>query len=190
LTLYAPSLSCSRQPDLLINGTPAAVLYAGTGQINFVVPATVSGTAAVIAASCAGAPLATITTGLSAAVPALFTQTQTGSGQASIVNSDGTINSAGNPAARGSYVSMYGTGFGALNAPDPDGLRRIAATVAATIGGTSANLIYAGEAPEETTGLQQIIITVPSGVTAGTSVPVTLTANGVATQGGTTISVK
>jgi len=78
LTLYAPGLSCSLQPDLLINGTSATVLYAAPGQINFAVPGTVTGAAASITADCAGAPLAAITTALSASAPAVFTQSQTG----------------------------------------------------------------------------------------------------------------
>ena len=42
--------------------------------------------------------------------PGIFTIDGTGTGQGAIVNQDGTVNSAANPAARGSVVSIYMTG--------------------------------------------------------------------------------
>jgi uncharacterized protein (TIGR03437 family) len=41
-------------------------------------------------------------------------------GQSPILNQDGTVNSSTKPARVGSYISIYGTGFGALNSPSAD----------------------------------------------------------------------
>ena len=59
--------------------------------------------------------------------PGLFTETGTGTGQASVVNQDWTINGASNPAPRGSYVALYGTGFGSYNPAGADGLQHTGA---------------------------------------------------------------
>jgi uncharacterized protein (TIGR03437 family) len=190
LTLFAPTLSCGQAPLVAVNGNSAAILYAGSTQINFVVPASLSGTNAQIQATCAGVPLASVTTVLNQVAPALFTQTQTGGGQASITNSDGTVNAIGNPASRGAFVSVFGTGFGVFNPPGTDGLRRVAAAVTAVVGGVPAAVLYAGEAPGETSGLQQINVEIPDNAPVGSAVPITLTANGIATQNGTTVALQ
>ena len=74
---------------------------------------------------------------------------------------------------------MYGTGFGALNPPGADGLRHVVAPVTATIGGTAATVAYAGEAPGETIGLQQINIQVPTSIAPGPDMAISLSVNGV-----------
>lgn len=191
LTLFAPALACATQPQVLVNGVAASILYAGAAQINLVVPGSLTGTSALIEAFCDGASLAKVTTPLATATPALFTQTQTGTGQASIVNADGTVNAAGNAALRGGYISVFGTGFGALNAPSSDGLRRLTKTVTATIGGVPVSVLYAGEVPGLTSGLQQINVQVPSTLPAGAAVPITLFVNSsIATQSGTTVALQ
>jgi uncharacterized protein (TIGR03437 family) len=91
---------------------------------------------------------------------------------------------------RGSYISVYGTGFGSLNPPAADGLRHLAAAVAAAIGGTNATVVYAGESPDETTGLQQINAQVPAGISPGPDVQIVLTVNGASTQASVTVAVK
>lgn len=96
-------------------------------------------------------------------------------------------NTASNPAKAGDYISVYGTGFGPYAAPSADGLTRLQFPVTATIGGIPAVVSYAGAAPLETTGLQQINILVPSGAGAGPAVPLALTVNGVSTASGVTI---
>jgi uncharacterized protein (TIGR03437 family) len=100
------------------------------------------------------------------------------------------VNSAANPAPRGGFISVYVTGFGTFNSPSPDGLRRLTNTVTATIGGVTATVLYAGEAPTETTGLQQINILVPPGVQPGPNVPVALTVGGGSTQAGITMAIQ
>ena len=62
--------------------------------------------------------------------------------------------------------------------------------VTATIGGIAANVSYAGEAPDKTSGLQQINIRVPANAPTGPSVAIILTVNGVSSQSGATLAVQ
>jgi trimeric autotransporter adhesin len=189
LTYLGPT-GCSPNGKVLVNGQPGTTLFSNSTQINFVTPESVSQESAAIQLICDGAPVVTLATPTATTSPALFTQTGTGKGQGSILNFDGSINSAVNPASQGSYVAVYGTGFGTLNRPAVDGLRHLAAAVAATIGGASATVLYAGEAPGETIGLQQINILIPAGIALGPNVAILLTANGISSQAGVTLAVR
>jgi uncharacterized protein (TIGR03437 family) len=96
--------------------------------------------------------------------------------QAAAANSDGTLNSAANPAARGELIALYATGLGQTKPPGVDGkiVKGLAATVApvaASIGGQSAKVVFAGDAPGFV-GLSQINVMVPQGITPGLSVQV------------------
>jgi uncharacterized protein (TIGR03437 family) len=119
--------------------------------------------------------------------PALFTANQSGTGQAAIVNQDATVSTT---STAGTYVQIYGTGFGDLLPAGTDGLRHLALTVTATIGALPATVLYSGEAPSYTLGLQQINIFIPAGVTKGTSVALVLTVGGVTTQTGVTLGIQ
>lgn len=118
--------------------------------------------------------------------PALFAANGSGTGQAAVVNQDGGVNT---PSPAGNYISVYGTGFGAFSPPSPDHLRRMAQTVTASVGGISARVLYAGEAPGNTDGLQQINLVVPSNAPSGKNVPLVLTVDGVSTQAGVTLNI-
>jgi uncharacterized protein (TIGR03437 family) len=189
LTYFGP-VGCSPNEQLLVNGVVTAILFSNATQINFVSPESIAGNPVTIQLLCNGSATVTLTAPAAAVSPSLFTQTGTGTGQGSIVNLDGTINSAANPIALGSYISVYGTGFGSLNPSGADGLRHLAATVQATVGGTNATVIYAGQAPGATSGLQQINIQVPAGIAPGPGAEIVLTANEASTQAGVTVAVK
>ena len=73
--------------------------------------------------------------------------------QAAAINQDNTVNNATNPAPVGSVVALYGTGGGALTS---DALRHLSLPVSATIGGLAAQVLYAGVAPGEPDGVNQI----------------------------------
>jgi len=53
--------------------------------------------------------------------PGVFTADASGVGPASALNEDGTVNGAGNPAPRGSVVTLYVTGLGETDPPSTDG---------------------------------------------------------------------
>jgi uncharacterized protein (TIGR03437 family) len=106
--------------------------------------------------------------------PALFTDS---SGEAAATNQDGSVNSATNPAPRGSAISLYGTGWGN---PSP--------SVSVTIGGYPAQVLYAGPASNYP-GLFQINALIPTGYLSPGDPAVVVTAGSVATQTGVTIWV-
>lgn len=109
-----------------------------------------------------------------------------------VTNSDGSINSVANPAARGDFIVIYGTG-GGLTSPVgttgglwPDApLASLTLPVAITIGGQSAGVIYAGSAPTLLSGFFQINVRVPQSLTPSASTPMILNIG----TGQTTVSV-
>jgi len=54
----------------------------------------------------------------------------------------------------------------------------------------AAQVVYAGEAPNFTRGLQQINILIPDNAPAGNAVPIQLVVGGVSTQSGVTVVIK
>ena len=71
-----------------------------------------------------------------------------------------------------------------------DGLMHVAQTVTATIGGVAARVIYVGQAPGNTLGLQQIDILMPAGAASGSTLPLQLTVGGTKTQSGLTLAMR
>lgn len=106
----------------------------------------------------------------------------TGSGQGAILNQNLTINSATNPAARGSIAVLYLTGDGAVTPSGVDGEvtsasnpRRPVRNVQLRVGGVSvlpANILFHGPAPSMVLGVTQVNFVVPEGIAAGNAVPV------------------
>jgi uncharacterized protein (TIGR03437 family) len=160
--------------QLLFNGVPAPLLYAGANQINAIVPREVDGhdTAALQLVTPQGT--ATLTTLFVApAQPAIFHDANTG--YASALNQDGTINSRANPAYPGSIVVVWatGTGVGPI-APEPTDGAILQTCVSCLfpetpaiiafgtfVGYGAAETIYAGIAPGEVFGAAQINFLVP-----------------------------
>jgi uncharacterized protein (TIGR03437 family) len=112
----------------------------------------------------------------------------------SILHQDGSLNSAANPAPRGSMVSFYGTGLGLMTPQLFDGYLAISTPYSApmnfysmTIGDQPASILYAGDAPLEPTGVFQINATIPANIDAGPT-PVSLTIGGSSAQ--VTLAVK
>jgi uncharacterized protein (TIGR03437 family) len=62
-------------------------------------------------------------------------------------------------------------------------------TVTATIGGVPANVTFAGAAPGEVTGVIQVNIQVPSGV-SGNALALIISIDGTSTGGGPTVAVQ
>jgi uncharacterized protein (TIGR03437 family) len=190
LTVFGSNLACAPAPQVLMNGTSVDVLAATAAQINFVSPPQTNTAGAVsVQITCNGATSPIVTLQGAPAAPAIFTASQMGSGQGSILNQDLTVNSAASPAQQGATVMVFGTGFGAYNPPGPDGLKHLLLPVTAFVGEIPAMVIYAGEAPGQTPGVQQINVTLPVNAPTGASVPIRLVTNGVSTQAGVTVAV-
>jgi uncharacterized protein (TIGR03437 family) len=186
--------------QVLINGDPAPLTYAGAGQVNAVVPYEVaSATTANVVVVYQGNASATFAIPVAAARPGIFTHTGSGTGQGAILNQDQSVNGVSSPAARGSWISIYATGEGVTTPPGVDDrvsgykgtpLPKTKAACSATIGGQTANVNYCGEAPYFTAGVLQVNAQVPDSISPGSSVPVTITVGGVTSQANVTIAVQ
>jgi uncharacterized protein (TIGR03437 family) len=160
--------------QVLFNGAPAPLFYAGTDQINYQVPslAPQSGTADVqVIETATGRLLGDSTVQMNAVAPALFTQAGNGSGAAAALNQDGTLNSQSNPAISGSIITLFGTGLGYVPGAPPDGQSAsgaIAAPRAPTVfilpdTITGSAIQYSGLAPS-LVGVWQINVQIPSDI--------------------------
>jgi uncharacterized protein (TIGR03437 family) len=178
------------------DGVAAPLLYASSGAVAAIVPYSVSGkTASNVSISYNGVSTPVIPVPVSAANPGVFSVDASGTGQAAALNQDGTLNSASNPAARGSIITLYLTGDGLESPQPPDGAINAApypATVlnaAVTIGGQPATILSAGAAPAAVAGLMQVNASIPANAPTG-PVPVQISCGGVASQAGITIQVR
>jgi uncharacterized protein (TIGR03437 family) len=97
--------------QVLIGGVPATVLYAGTTQINFQVPFEFSEYGSQQVQVMLPSGTVTLQPGLSISRYGQSLGIFTTDGlHAAALNQDGSVNSASNPAARGSVVTLFGTG--------------------------------------------------------------------------------
>jgi uncharacterized protein (TIGR03437 family) len=188
---------------VLFNGIPAPLVFASSKQCSAVVPYFGGGAAANNGAAISnvqveyqGVRSDPFQIPVSATAPGLFTANASGIGQGSILNQDNTVNSAANPAARGSVVILWATGEGVTDPPGVDGrpaadvLPKPVAPVTVNIGGYPATLNYAGAAPGYMPGILQINAQISADVQPGNNVPVQITIGGVSSQGSVTLAVR
>jgi uncharacterized protein (TIGR03437 family) len=155
-----------------LNGTPVALVgLASTGvqeQINFQVPFTLAGaTRATLAVRTNGQSTTEIEIPIVAAQPEVFL---TRDGTPALTSSSGTPI---RDAARGSTVTIYATGLGAVSNPPETGRAALAdpvsnlvAPVEVTLGDVPAQVLFAGLAPGFA-GLYQLNVVVPPTAPAG-----------------------
>ncbi len=164
--------------QVLFDGHAATIFYSGANQINALAPAElVPNTTAEVSVLVRGVKVAGALANVAAAAPGIFTVAN-GTGQAAAVNEDGSINSASNPAARGSIVLLYATGQGSSDN-----------AVSLKIGNYPCELLYAGPAPGFP-GLMQINARVPSGFLGPGIQDVVLTVGGSESQAGVTLALR
>lgn len=183
--------------SVMIGGTAAPLLYAGSNQINAIVPYELaqSGSTHVTIAS-QGQQIATTTVAVVSTAPAIFTLNSTGVGAGAILNQDLTVNSPTNPAAVGSAIAIFANGAGQTSPPGADGqitgsvLPMPLLPVSVTVGGLNAKVLYAGAAPELVAGVLQVNVVVPSGLASAAAVPVVLNVGGVSSPAGVTVALK
>ena len=93
------------------------------------------------------------------------------------VNADGTPNSETAPAAAGSIVTVYGTGFGETDPPTAEGIASSASPRVplfgnvpyAQIGNNEAEITYIGTAPGQLTAVTQVNVRIPADAQNGTN---------------------
>jgi uncharacterized protein (TIGR03437 family) len=153
--------------QVLFDGIPAPLLYAGPTQINAIVPAEVF-----------GRDTTTITvntpSGMLAGPTMLVRPSQPGVFSAAL-NQDGSLNTASSPAGHGSIVTVWATGGGISTSPQPDGTIITGALGApllpvsilqydlpASGAISSLEILYAGDAPDSVAGVLQVNFRLPS----------------------------
>jgi uncharacterized protein (TIGR03437 family) len=176
------------------SGYLAPLIYVGATQINAVVPYELSGNKSpFVEVTFAGQKSNEPSLQLTTSAPGIFTANGSGSGPGAILNADGSVNSAANPATAGTPIVIYMTGEGLTT---PAGVTGGVTTVntsgtgpltpapqlavSVMIGSQPAQVLFAGEAPGMVTGVMQVNATVPSTARTG--------ANSVTVQVGKNIS--
>jgi uncharacterized protein (TIGR03437 family) len=190
LSLFGSNLSCAPKPLVLIGTAPAEVLGFADSQINFVVPPGAGPGPVALQVGCGANRSDSYFLSGSAAAPAIFTAAANGLGQASVLNPDGSLNGPVSPAARGGYISVFGTGFGIYNSPDSSGLLWLSQPVTVFFADAQTSVQFAGAAPGYTTGLQQINVRIPSDAPSGSAVPIRMVTGGVSTPAGVTVAIE
>lgn len=187
--------------QVLFDATAAPLIYTHDRQVACIVPYSVAGPTVQITVVYNGVTSNAITVNVASAAPALFSIDGSGKGQVAAINADGTINADANPASRGSIVMLFCTGEGETNPAGVDGQINAGPTYPApllpasvTIGGVSAQVLYAGGAGGAVAGLCQINVKIPEAVSPGSNVPVQImlgtTPTVFTSPVGTTLSVK
>jgi len=185
---------------LKVGSANAAFFFAAPVQLNVQIPWEAPlGTATVT--STVGATTSTAQVSVVQFAPGIFTTSQDGKGQGIITGPTNAIaapaGAIGNsqPVSVGDFVTIYCTGLGAVaNQPatgaaaGADPLPATPTQATASIGGKSANVLYSGLTPGGV-GLYQVNAQVPTGITSGNAVPVTISIGGV-TSNSVTIAVK
>ena len=123
--------------QVTFDGTPGQILYARNDQIGVVAPSALNGKAqTAVQVSFAGQTSTAVTKTIAPTLPGIFTLNAAGSGQAAIINQNGTVNGSAAPASKGSIIAIYLTGAGATDAK-----QAITAPVVVTIGGQTATIV-------------------------------------------------
>jgi len=180
VTLFGNDFGSSK-PSVNFGPYPAAVLYASNCQIDAVVPFEAApGVATLVTVQSGAQTLGPVKLPVVVAAPGIFAVNGSGSGQGAILNQDSSVNSPSNPAARGSIVSVYMTGVGALNPFIADGalgppvppFPEPTAAISVTIGQVDAPVTFAGQAPGLIAGVTQLNVEIPQSAPVGAAIPV------------------
>ena len=175
-----PLPTALRQTQVLVNGTPAPLVYVADGQINAQMPTGVpTGQPVTLTVTNEGSASNTVTINIPPAAPGIFTTNGT---QAIVQNPNGSLNSSSAPAQPGDVEVAYLTGGGEVSsgswitgAPSPAGPSPVTSQYSLTVGGQVAQVAYLGLTPGFV-GLYQANFTVPT-LTPGTY-PVVVTVAG------------
>ena len=188
---------------VLFDGEPAPILFLSGNQVNVVAPYSLEGKATTtVRIVWAGAFTKTLELEVAEADPALLTLEQMGTGQAAVLNWENetqtyTVNGADSPAAPGQAIVLFATGEGQTTPPGDDGavvdinnLPQPNLPVSVTIGGVSAEVFYFGGAPTLVSGVLQVNVFVPEGLTETGDLEVILQVGEFTSPPGVTINVQ
>ncbi len=167
--------------EVIVNGSPAPLVYASPTRVDFVCPQAVSGGELEIAAQIGGVA-SNVLRAYQQATLGLFSSDGSGQGQGMVMLSGTSLLAtprsylnAGQPAEPGDTISILATGAGLETNP---------ALVQISIGGASTTAAQVQAMPGMA-GVYQVDVTVPYSVAPGDAVPVTMQ---VADSSGTAIT--
>jgi uncharacterized protein (TIGR03437 family) len=146
------------------DGVAAPIFYAQAGQVNAQAPYTIAGQSTThLEVLYQGLSVGQADLPVGGAAPAVFP---------TVLNPDGSLNAALNPASQGGILTFFATGEGITTGANVTGQPASAPyaqpvlPVTLTIGGAAAALLYAGEAPG-LVGMLQVDAVVPAGIAPG-----------------------
>jgi uncharacterized protein (TIGR03437 family) len=177
------------------DGVQAPLLSVTSTQINVIVPYEVEGATTNVQVTINGQRSAIVTLARFPAAPGIFTQAGNGLGQAAVLNQDGTVNSASNPALKGSTISIFATGGGQTNPRSVTGQVtganpvQTVLPVTASIGGQNAPVAYMGGSPGLSNTVLQVNAMIPAGVSSG-NISLVISVGGIPSQADVTVAVK
>jgi uncharacterized protein (TIGR03437 family) len=192
---------------ILFDGKAAPLLYVSAQQSSAMVPYDVAGKSTVdVQVEYNGVQSRAVKMPVLGSRLGIFTFGPSGTGQAAIVNQDGTINSSFNPAAAGSIVSIYATGGGLPLTPGADDqitgdnpftfkssvfIRLVSSGNDDDSPTFPAEVLYYGGSPRSLAGLIQINARLPRDVPPGNAVPLYVgTDSGQAVEQVATIAIR
>jgi uncharacterized protein (TIGR03437 family) len=170
--------------QVLFDGTPAPLLYAGPNQINLIVPSVVAGRSTTAFQITGPGTISNIQGPELFVVPSqpqVFATAGSLLNPAIAFNQDGTVNSAVNPALTASIVTVWATGAGMPIIPEADGSigsttrpQSLALPVSILSNGfsnggpsDSLEVLYAGDAPDLAVGVMQVNFRLPAEAQSG-----------------------
>jgi uncharacterized protein (TIGR03437 family) len=187
--------------SVLVSGVEVPMLYVSENQVNVFIPYELAVNSphqlTLVRGNAASVPVP-IT--ILDSQPAILSTAGNGQGQGHIYKIDSAgaqiLADASSPATAGDVLVIYCVGLGAVHPPLKSGdpapftaLEPITGTAVVTFGGVSANTAFAGLTPGYS-GLYQINVSVPAGITPGSNVPVTISVNGSASAGAVIMAIK
>ena len=121
-------------------GTPAPLYFVSPGQINFFVPQSAPAGSNVeieVVQVSTGQVLGAQQVPINTIAPGIYTTCQANQAgtqrEACVLNEDFTVNSASNPAPRGSVIQIFGTGQGMVTNPPADGSAAVSSPLSGTV---------------------------------------------------------
>jgi uncharacterized protein (TIGR03437 family) len=187
--------------EVLVDGVPVPLIYGSATLINAVAPyelAAKVGQTVFVQVVSNGVAGNVVPVTITATAPGIF---YSAGGQGAILNQDSSLNGGNNPAAKGSYVSIYCTGEGQTTPAGVDGsvsnqpvaqLPHPVVPVSVTIGGIAvpqSDIYYAGSAPQAVAGLLQLTAKIPANAASG-NIPIVVTFGSQSSQTGVTVAVQ
>jgi uncharacterized protein (TIGR03437 family) len=161
------------------NGIAAPLVYSPANEVGAIAPSLTHGTTAQVTLSYQGQTSPAVPLPVAACAPSLFTPNPAGWSQAAPTNTDGTLNTAGNPAKIGGYILLYATGEGEMAVFVPP----VQTGIHPVLPGERDNRWSGGRRSVRepvggglTQGVMQVNVQVPDDVQPGAYVPVVLQA--------------